>query len=236
MRRAAIALVAAALLSGHAAFAEEPAALITHPEWTRRPDGGDLARVYPRKALTHGTAGYTKIKCGIDAAGKLRDCTVLVEAPADLGFGAAAIALSSNFQMSAQTSDGRSVEGGTIIIPISFCMGSDCKLTGPVAISRVVWSDVPTRAEVAEALAAQSTSDSTARATLSCAFNPDGTLRDCRADEANRAPKGLLEAALRLTPHFKMATETLGTEDIGRSGLSCRSPRQALRRPVLLQS
>lgn len=49
-------------------------------------------------------------------------CTVVREYPAGAGFGEATLKLAPLFQMSATTSDGTSVEGGTVRLPIRWLL------------------------------------------------------------------------------------------------------------------
>ncbi|MCI3135574.1 energy transducer TonB family protein [Phenylobacterium aquaticum] len=66
--------------------------------------------------------GYATISCLVDAGGALTDCAVVDEGPAGLGFGAAAVSLSSSFHMRPKTVDGAPVAGGDVRIPIRFAL------------------------------------------------------------------------------------------------------------------
>lgn len=88
------------------------------PHWIRRPSGNDMARVYPRVAVSANASGRATMVCRILATGRLTDCDVVEETPPGMGFGEATIRLAPYFQMSTTTADGKSVEGGTIRVPL----------------------------------------------------------------------------------------------------------------------
>lgn len=96
----------------------DSATVIQSPHWIRRPSGNDMAGLYPRAAMDKGLSGRATIVCRILANGRLADCNVVEETPAGMGFGAAAVRLAPYFQMTTTTADGKSVEGGTIRIPL----------------------------------------------------------------------------------------------------------------------
>jgi hypothetical protein len=62
--------------------------------------------------------------CKVTITGTLSDCETLEENPEGMGFGAATLRLAPKFQMPATTSNGKSVEGATVDIPIRFRMSS----------------------------------------------------------------------------------------------------------------
>jgi TonB family protein len=69
------------------------------PDWLKKPTGEDLAWAYPEHASRLGLSGKAKIDCAVMADGKLARCKVLEESPAGENFGAAALALAPQFQM-----------------------------------------------------------------------------------------------------------------------------------------
>jgi len=129
MRTATSLMLAVWILTGAAAAAGQdaassgtpptaPAKPLGMPHWVRKPDGDDVASVYPSGAL--GRGGHAVVLCKITADGSMSDCKLLSEQPEGLGFGDAALKLAPHFKMSATTSDGRSVEGLTVNVPMTF--------------------------------------------------------------------------------------------------------------------
>ena len=100
------------------------AAVITNPDWARRPNGDDLARYYPDRAQSLGKTGRAVISCTVTGKGTLTACSVVSEDPPDFGFGEAALKMSRLFQMRPKQADGQAVEGGTVRIPLSFALGN----------------------------------------------------------------------------------------------------------------
>jgi protein TonB len=95
-------------------------AVITQPDWLRKPNGDELAEYFPPRAMDLGKDGKATIRCVVKANGTLDKCTVVSSEPDGLGFDAAALRLSKLFKMKPKTSDGQSVDGAEVTIPISF--------------------------------------------------------------------------------------------------------------------
>src|SRR5262249_42405562 len=94
--------------------------VITNPDWLRRPNGDDMATYYPPRASDLGKEGRVMIKCTVSERGTVENCSVVSEDPEGLGFGGAALRLSKLFKMKPKTSDGQSVGGAEVSIPIAF--------------------------------------------------------------------------------------------------------------------
>jgi TonB family protein len=101
------------------------AGVITNPDWLLKPNGDDVGRAYPPIAMALNLDGLSSIKCRVTEAGAVEGCSVLSEQPTGIGFGQAAIQLSSLFRMKPQTIDGTPVDGTEVTIPISFRMAGD---------------------------------------------------------------------------------------------------------------
>jgi TonB family protein len=100
-------------------------AIISNPDWERMPDGDQLADLYPDLAREFGVFGKARIQCRVLADGRLSDCFVLSEAPAGFDFGDATLRAARYFKMRPKTINGRPVEGGTVIIPITWALAAD---------------------------------------------------------------------------------------------------------------
>ncbi|WP_337187341.1 TonB family protein [Phenylobacterium sp.] len=122
MRAPLIGLVC--LLTGASTSLAQPATghAITNPDWARRPTAEDVSHHYPRLAAWLSLEGRATISCMVEVSGRLADCKVADEAPAGLGFGAAARDMSVHFEMRPKTLAGVPVTGGTVRIPIRFTL------------------------------------------------------------------------------------------------------------------
>ncbi len=115
--------------AGLAAFMLSSAALAQAPEppmlnWVKRPTGNDFAKHYPVKAAERGISGASALCCVVREDGSL-DCRSAAEAPAGLGFGAAAVKISRAFRIS--KADAIALRGRTarLEIPLTFRMYGD---------------------------------------------------------------------------------------------------------------
>jgi protein TonB len=99
--------------------AAPPSPVLTGYVWLQRPSGQDFNRYYPRRASNMNVEGSATLDCIVSASGQI-SCTVASESPQGWGFGEAAIQISRNFRMAAQTADGRPTSGGRVRVPIHF--------------------------------------------------------------------------------------------------------------------
>jgi TonB family protein len=88
------------------------------PDWLRKPSSEDMAWAYPQRAQREEVGGKAVLHCLVAPDGGLANCQVASEAPADYGFGAAALALAPQFQMTRPPSDAKNPS--EVTIPISF--------------------------------------------------------------------------------------------------------------------
>lgn len=114
------ALSVAAPQASDPAVTDSRAGVIQAPDWAAKPDANMVGQVVPDFAKRIEVSGKVKLRCQVRLSGAVEACEVLVEAPADLGYGAAAIRLSQAFQMKPGTVDGLPVDRATVQIPLEF--------------------------------------------------------------------------------------------------------------------
>ncbi len=95
-------------------------AVITPPQWLRKPSGEDMRRYYPAAAFEGKVEGRAVIECVVTADGTMTDCKVVEETPAGQGFGAASLRVASRFRMRTTTLDGIPVMGAHVRIPLNW--------------------------------------------------------------------------------------------------------------------
>ncbi|MFZ0268069.1 TonB family protein [Caulobacter sp.] len=103
------------------------------PDWLRKPSGEDMAWAYPKRAEREEVGGKAVLHCLVAPDGGLTHCQVASEAPADYGFGAAALALAPQFQMTRPPSDIKAPS--EITIPITFLTPPRPSTPSPVAVA-----------------------------------------------------------------------------------------------------
>lgn len=187
--------------------ASERPKLVTNPDWVRKPDAMDLQRYYPPAAVRARQGGRAVLNCIAQATGLLRDCVVVSEAPRDLGFGAAAIGLSSVFKMRPQMVDGKP-QDGSVMIPIIFqCRGCGSLEVGQATTRttylRPSWIAAPSFEQWKAAYPeAAKLAGAQGGATLECKIKEDGGLRSCAITNEYPPKMGFGAAARGLAPLF----------------------------------
>jgi len=78
---------------------QPPRLTIGSPEWADRPSSIRMRSSLPRAAWREKVGGGATIACKLTEDGRLADCVVEKEEPSSLGFGEAALKLSSKFRM-----------------------------------------------------------------------------------------------------------------------------------------
>lgn len=197
------------------AFAAGPAAAQDRPaDWLKAPRAEDIAAVWPSAALKEGIGGKAIISCVVTVTGTLRACRAIQEEPAGSGFGAAGVALSSQFLMKPALKGGVPVES-VVSIPVQFPRpdpqtGShlrrapDATFQGDRVYTRLAWRTAPTHAEVLAAYPAKARAKKEGgTTTLDCRIDKDGGLSGCRT--LSETPDGLeiASAARKLVPLFR---------------------------------
>ena len=102
----------------HGATSQPPN--LVNPQFDRIPNADDLAQYYPERASRLGKQGDATIRCTVSAKGALTQCVVVLENPANLGFGDAALKLSKIFKLKPATADGLPLDGGVFSTKITF--------------------------------------------------------------------------------------------------------------------
>lgn len=193
--------VAAALAAGLAASAAlaqsggDPLPPITHEGFLRSPSQEAIAAIYPAEALRRGPDGQVVLRCRLTAIGGLSACTVESETPPGVGFGAAALALTAQFQVR----PGQARAGEWIRAPINFVTTGRGVAGRDQMLIRPPWGEAPTRAEVIAASPEQA-----GLATLRCRVAGDGRLRLCNVVRENPRHAGLRSPALSLSGRFRL--------------------------------
>jgi len=96
-----------------------PPLQVQKPLWVRQIDPSGVVALYPAAATKAGyKSGAATLACSVTHAGELTNCTVESEAPADFGFGDAALKIASVMAMNPWTQQGAPVDGMTIRLPI----------------------------------------------------------------------------------------------------------------------
>lgn len=83
-----------------------------------KPSSAEVRAARPPVAVALGLSGAVRLACGVGASGDLGPCTVEAEAPAGLGFGAAALKLAPRYRLVQEPAAG--LERGAIALRIDF--------------------------------------------------------------------------------------------------------------------
>ncbi len=209
----------------------------TNPDWRIKPTARQLLAGWPAEAAKRRQGGKALMECVVSIQGALRDCTVVSETPPGLGFGHAAVALSSQFVMTPKMCNGAPRES-KVTIPVNFDSQSADFSTGsrlpgggfgPVygaggslsaggsIVSGVRWTEAPSYKQVAAALAIEAVGlKSDGHVAVQCQISGEGRLVGCKILSEIPAGAGLGKAAMTLTKDFLAPTSTS-------SGLSLRN-------------
>ncbi len=103
---------------------------VVDPGWRETPSGDEVSAVYPRIANMLELSGRAEMACVAEPDGSVDQCRVTSEAPAGLGFGAAALRLAPIFKMRPKTVGSVAVKG-KVTVPIRFSMTSGDALPRP---------------------------------------------------------------------------------------------------------
>ena len=120
--------VAAALAGLEQSDASPGADLATPPRrWLRVPTGYDIEHVYPDRAMHGYVWGHAVLRCTVAKDGALQGCAVASQAPADWGFGAAALELAPTFRLDVTPPLGDPAAVGAVItVSVGFDIAERC--------------------------------------------------------------------------------------------------------------
>lgn len=215
--RAAIAALGASGMIAAAAANAEPAKgpLNRKPEWLKQPSAESLLAVLPAEAVRKGVDGSALIRCIVTLQGRLRDCHVLKETPPAVGYGAAALALSSQFLLQPGLKNGVPYET-EVIIPIAWRDVGTQRAYLPAfpkisdrTLANIVWSSAPSVADVSNAYPKRARARKVSgHVVLSCSLNAKGALTDCIDTVVEPTSYGFETAARELAKRFVGPTKT----------------------------
>jgi TonB family protein len=173
------------------------------------PDSQEMQAYLP--ATARGRSGLAVIECVVTATGVLDRCAVRSEDPPGLGFGAAALALSSTFLMHPMTKDGVPVEGGKVVVPIHW-IGAGGNSNDSGFRLRVLrdanWVATPTAEELRAAFPQNAVGKvPLGRATLRCEIENGGRLENCIPILEGPPNYGFERAAESLIKDFRIQIE-----------------------------
>jgi protein TonB len=88
--------------------------------WRSQLSNAQASNLYPYRAMANEKIGMAVVHCRAKADGALEACALTCEGPAGWGFGRAALKMAPHYKLKPMLADGRSVEGGTLTLPIYF--------------------------------------------------------------------------------------------------------------------
>lgn len=187
--------------------------------WEQAPSVADMAALYPAKAKAAGAGGAASLECNLNRKGELTACAVMTEQPKELGFGAAAKALSKRFRAPATLSNGRSVAGAIVHLPVTFAPEV---LKGAAVVGKTQWAALPDADAARAAFADLDPGLGAVRAVLTCKVQQSGAVGDCQVESEQPAGKGVGERAKVMATGFRMVTWT--AEGLPTVGATVRIP------------
>ena len=96
-----------------------PPVELVSPQWLTGPDPTMAGSLFPAQAAKAGyKTGVGVVACQVTHEGRLADCSVSSENPANLGFGDAALQLAAAMTMNPWTKQGDPVDGARVQLPI----------------------------------------------------------------------------------------------------------------------
>jgi hypothetical protein len=213
---------------------------ITRPRWYALPSAKDVAKVYPAAAAGRYPGGRAVIGCTVTVGGALENCRLVSEDPPGVGFGEAALAMSPLFRLYPKGSDGKSLAGGTVRVPIVFgAPDADIVLPplppGGLRFGQVLWLETPTRRRLGGVYPSQAARRNLAgRVVLHCKAGQTGQLVDCAVVEEDPVGQGFAAASLRVAGDFRMRMTAMDGRPIA-PGTTIQAPLRFRMFPTQLE-
>jgi TonB family protein len=213
MRPVLTAALAAAALAAPVIVIAQGAPYDVAPNWLRQPTNAEVEAVKPTAAIKEGLDGRVVLKCLVTVQGALTNCSVDHENPPGKGFGAAALTLTTSFQMRPAMKAGKPVEAW-VMVPINMS-GSGARPTDSfirgqttAGMRKVIryapWTTMPTFDQIAAAYPAKAkAAGRTGRAVEHCRFAKDGTFASCTTSQEEPVGFGFGAAARQLVANFR---------------------------------
>ena len=176
--------------------------------WKQAPSLEDMLAVYPTKAKAAKIGGSASLDCRLNKTGGISGCDILREAPQGHGFGVAARSMKDRFSGPLVDSQGETLAGARVTLAFVFPVGV---LDGSApGIGRPEWAALPTAANMAAVMpvAAAKAGVYKARVVMECQVVAEGALAGCIAQTETPSGIGFGEAAIRLSPAFRLSVWT----------------------------
>lgn len=158
------------------------------PDWFKKPTPSQLLSVAPAAAMKSGKGGKAVIACVVTVQGALSACQVVSEDPPGMGFGAAAITISSQLSFKPATLKGVPTEARARI-PITFPPFKALPSQMVDVLPSVMMRAAPSYQDVVAAYPVKARAQGIAgRGAISCKINKSGGLGDCSI--ISEAPNG----------------------------------------------
>ncbi|MDB5496783.1 MAG: hypothetical protein JWP28_814 [Phenylobacterium sp.] len=173
--------------------------------WPQAPSYADVVAAYPAKARAAKLGGRATLSCELDKLGGVGHCTTLAEEPKHEGFADAARVLAKQFRAFPTGSDGKTVAGVRLQLPVVFdpaTLGG-----GQPVIGKAQWAGLPSAEETNAAFGTLAVAGTT-RVRLACTVQQGGSVSDCKVVMEDPAGQGVGQAALSLAGHFRLTTWT----------------------------
>jgi TonB family protein len=175
--------------------------MLSRPVWAEAPSFEDLARAYPAKA---GTAeGYLVAHCQVMPAGDLRNCQIVKELPAKLGFSKAAMTVVHKFKVTPELAQTKHSNPLWVDIPIRMPPPAAIQGHPPISPNWLTGVDPASAPGVfpPEAVAKGLTSG---RGVAQCIVAADGSMASCAPQAGDPDGLGFSEAVAKLALLLKV--------------------------------